>query len=175
MAYIVTLGEQTHHIEVQELEEDHLFRIKISDKDGTKERTKELIVDGRKLTAHMYSLLVDQQSFTVDVTAKDDNYTVASAGRSFQLKVLDERRASRPGAGGAGREGGKEIRSFMPGKVVDVLVAVGDEVAKDQGILIVEAMKMENEVRAATSGKVKEIRVSPGQAVESGELLVVLE
>jgi pyruvate carboxylase subunit B len=90
--------------------------------------------------------------------------------------VLDERRAARPGEGvGAEREGGKEIRSFMPGKVVEVLVSVGDEISKDQGVLIVEAMKMENEVRAATSGKVKEICVSPGQAVESGELLVVLE
>jgi biotin carboxyl carrier protein len=59
--------------------------------------------------------------------------------------------------------------------VVEVLIAVGDEVSKDQGVLIIEAMKMENEVRTSASGKVKEIRVSPGQAVESGELLVVLE
>jgi biotin carboxyl carrier protein len=168
MAYIATLGDQTHRIEVQELEEDHLYRIII---DG-----KEIIVDGRKLTAHMYSLLVDNQSFTVDVSAKDDNYTVASAGKSFQLRVLDERRTARPGeSGGTGRGGGKEIRSFMPGKVVEVLVAVGDEVSKDQGVLIVEAMKMENEVRATAAGKIKEIRVSPGQAVESGELLILLE
>jgi biotin carboxyl carrier protein len=168
MAYIATLGDQTHRIEVQELEEDHLYRISI---DG-----KALTIDGRKLTAHMYSLLVENQSFTVDVTSKDDNYTVASAGKSFQLRVLDERRAARPGEGsGAGRAGGKEIRSFMPGKVVEVLVAVGDDVSKDQGVLIVEAMKMENEVRAAADGKVKEIRVAPGQAVESGELLVLLE
>jgi len=168
MAYIATLGDKTHKLEVQELEMDHLYRIII---DGN-----EITVDGRKLTAHMYSLLVGDQSFTVDVTTKDDVYTVACEGKSFQLRVLDERRASRPGEGAAaGRDGGKEIRSIMPGKVVDVLVAVGDEVAKDQGVLIVEAMKMENEIRAAAAGKVKEIRVSSGQAVESGELLVVLE
>ena len=63
----------------------------------------------------------------------------------------------------------------MPGKVVEVLVAVGDEIEKDQGLLIIEAMKMENEIRATAAGKVKEIRVSPGQAVESGELLIELE
>jgi biotin carboxyl carrier protein len=63
----------------------------------------------------------------------------------------------------------------MPGKVVDVLVAIGDEVSKEQGVLIIEAMKMENEVRTAASGKVKEIYVSSGQAVESGELLIELE
>lgn len=168
MAYIATLGDKTHKLEVQELEEDHLYRIVI---DG-----KELTIDGRKLTAHMYSLLVGNQSFTVDVTTKDDAYTVSCEGKSFQLRVLDERRATRPGEGAlTGREGGKEVRAFMPGKVVEVLVAVGDEISKDQGVLIVEAMKMENEVRAPTSGKVKEIRVSAGQAVESGELLVVLE
>lgn len=168
MAYIATLGDKTHKLEVQELEMDHLYRILI---DG-----KEITIDGRKLTAHMYSLLVGNQSFTVDVTTKDDAYTIACAGKSFQLRVIDERRVSRPGEGAAaGRDGGKEIRSFMPGKVVDVLVAVGDEVAKDQGVLIVEAMKMENEVRTTAAGKVKEIRVSAGQAVESGELLIVLE
>jgi len=168
MAYIATLGDRTHRIEIQELEEDHLYRIVI---DG-----EELVFDGRKLSAHMYSLLVDNRSFTVDVAAKDDIYTVACEGKSFRLQLLDERRAARPGEGRSeGRKGDKEIRSFMPGKVVEVLVAVGDEVSKDQGVLIVEAMKMENEVRASAAGKVKEIRVSPGQAVESGELLIVLE
>lgn len=168
MAYIATLGDQTHKIEIQELEEDHLYRIVI---DG-----EELVIDGRKLSGHIYSLLVNNRSFTVDVAAKDDLYTVACEGKSFRLKLFDERRAARPGEGESGsREGGKEVRAFMPGKVVEVLVAVGDAVSKDQGVLIIEAMKMENEVRAAAAGKVKAIRVAPGQAVESGELLLVLE
>ena len=169
MTYIATLGDQTHRVEIQELEESHLYRIII---DGV-----ERVIDGRKLSPYMYSLLIDNRSFTTDVAAKDDLYTVVCEGKSFRLKLLDERRALRPGEGSSdGRsEGDKELRAFMPGKVVAVLVAVGDEVSKDQGVLIVEAMKMENEMRASASGKVKEIRVSPGQAVESGELLVVLE
>jgi biotin carboxyl carrier protein len=169
MAYIATFGDQTYKVEIHELEEDHLYRIVI---DGV-----ERIVDGRQVTGHIYSLLIDNRSFTVDVAAKDDDYTVACEGKSFRVRVLDERRALRPGEGiGSGsREGGKEVRAFMPGKVVEVLVAVGDAVAKDQGVLIVEAMKMENEVRAAASGTVKEVRVSPGQAVETGEILIVLE
>jgi biotin carboxyl carrier protein len=168
MAYIATLDDKTHKIEVQELEEDHLYRIVI---DGN-----EHIIDGRKLTGHIYSLIKDNRSFTVDVTAKDDQYTVACEGKSVQLRLLDERRASRSGeAGGSGRDGGKLIKSFMPGKVVEVLVSVGDDVEKDQGLIIIEAMKMENELRSTAAGKVKEIRVSTGQAVESGELLIELE
>ena len=90
--------------------------------------------------------------------------------------MLDERRARRAAAGaGLGGSGDKEVRSMMPGKVVDVLVGAGDEVEKDQGVLIVEAMKMENEIRAAVAGTVKAVHVTAGQAVESGELLLELE
>ena len=81
MAYIATLGDQTHRIEIHELEEDHLYRVRI---DG-----EELVIDGRKLSGHMYSLLVGNRSFTADVAVKDDLYTVACAGKSFRLKLLD--------------------------------------------------------------------------------------
>ena len=167
MAYIATLGDQTHTIEVQELEADHVYRIVI---DG-----KERIVDGRQLSAHMYSLLVEDQSFTVDVTEKDDQYTVSCEGKTFQFSLLDERRALRPGEGGSSGVGDTEVRSLMPGKIVEVLVSVGDEVGQDQGVLIMEAMKMENEVRASTAGTVTAILVAEGQAVEAGELLLELE
>lgn len=167
MAYIATLGDQTHTIEVQELEADHLYRIVI---DG-----KERIVDGRQLSAHMYSLLVEDQSFTIDVTEKDDQYTVSCEGKTFQFSLLDERRALRPGEGGSSGVGDTEVRSLMPGKIVEILVSVGDEVEQDQGVLIMEAMKMENEVRASTTGTVTAILVAEGQAVEAGELLLELE
>ena len=167
MAYIATLGDQTHTIEVQELEADHVYRIVI---DG-----KERIVDGRQLSAHMYSLLVEDQSFTIDVTEKDDQYTVSCEGKTFQFSLLDERRALRPGEGGSSGVGDTEVRSLMPGKIVEILVSVGDKVGQDQGVLIMEAMKMENEVRASTAGTVKAILVAEDQAVEAGELLLELE
>ncbi|MGE0825462.1 MAG: biotin/lipoyl-containing protein [Candidatus Binatia bacterium] len=168
MAYIATLDDKTHKIEVQELEEDHLYRIVI---DGV-----ERIVDGRKLSGHIYSLLIDNRSFTVDVSANDDQYAVACEGKSVRLRLLDERRALRPGeASGSVRGGDKQIRAFMPGKIVEVLVAVGDAIEKDQGVLVIEAMKMENEVRASAAGTVKAVHVASGEAVESGELLIELE
>ena len=63
----------------------------------------------------------------------------------------------------------------MPGKVVAVLVNEGDTVAKGQGLVIVEAMKMENEVRAPGDGEVKELRVKTGESVESGQVLAIVE
>jgi biotin carboxyl carrier protein len=63
----------------------------------------------------------------------------------------------------------------MPGKVIAVLVSAGDAVEKGQGLVIVEAMKMENEVRSPVAGEVKEIKVKPGDAVEGGAVLVIVE
>jgi biotin carboxyl carrier protein len=63
----------------------------------------------------------------------------------------------------------------MPGKVIAVLVSLGDSVEKGQGLVIVEAMKMENEVRSPVAGEIKEIKVKPGDAVEGGAVLVIVE
>jgi biotin carboxyl carrier protein len=67
------------------------------------------------------------------------------------------------------------LKAMMPGRVINVLVAVGEEVAAHQGLLVVEAMKMENELKAPKAGKIVELKVKPGQTVEKGELLLVVE
>jgi biotin carboxyl carrier protein len=71
--------------------------------------------------------------------------------------------------------GKASLKAMMPGRVINVLVNVGDEVVAQQGLLVVEAMKMENELKAPKAGKVVEIKVKPGQTVEKGELLLVVE
>jgi biotin carboxyl carrier protein len=67
------------------------------------------------------------------------------------------------------------MRAMMPGRVINVLVNVGDDVAHLQGVLVLEAMKMENEIKSPKAGKVTEVKVTPGQTVEKGELLAVIE
>ena len=71
--------------------------------------------------------------------------------------------------------GGHAVKSPMPGRVVRVLVGIGDQVAARQGVVVVEAMKMENELRTPIAGRVKEIAVVPGTAVETGAVLVVVD
>jgi len=94
-------------------------------------------------------------------------------GRTHRIRLLDERALRARGrAVGAGD---REVRAIMPGKVVAVLVEVGATVEPGQGLLVIEAMKMENEVPAPRAGTVKELRVQPGQAVEAGELLAIVE
>jgi acetyl-CoA carboxylase biotin carboxyl carrier protein len=68
-----------------------------------------------------------------------------------------------------------EVRAPMPGKIIDVLVNVGDKVSEDDELLILEAMKMENPVYAAADGVVKEVKVKKGDTVDSEQLLLILE
>jgi biotin carboxyl carrier protein len=81
----------------------------------------------------------------------------------------------RRAAGSGGVAGSPDVRAAMPGKVVAVLVEVGATVERGQGLLVIEAMKMENEIAAPRAGRVASIRVKPGQAVEAGEVLAVIE
>jgi biotin carboxyl carrier protein len=82
---------------------------------------------------------------------------------------------ARAGDGVAGGDGPQQVVAPMPGKVVRVLVSPGDVVEARQGLLVIEAMKMENELRAARAGRVMTVRVVQGQSVEAGALLVAVE
>ena len=89
--------------------------------------------------------------------------------------VVDGQRHGRRGAGGPSGAGVQRVTAPMPGRVVRVLVAVGDEVTHRQGLVVVEAMKMENELGAPKAGRITEIAVVEGVSVEAGRLLIVIE
>jgi biotin carboxyl carrier protein len=95
-------------------------------------------------------------------------------GRTIAVAVNGRRRRRGADAGTHGH-GDVSIVAPMPGRVVRVLVAAGDEVGPRQGIVVVEAMKMENELYAPRAGRVREISVSPGTSVEAGRVLAVIE
>jgi acetyl/propionyl-CoA carboxylase alpha subunit len=104
-------------------------------------------------------------------------YTLWIDGYRFEAEALDERtRAIRDvSAAAAGPVGPAPVRAPMPGLIVRVNVKVGDTVQAGQGLIVMEAMKMENELRATADGIVKSVDVTPGTAVEKGALLVALE
>ena len=104
-------------------------------------------------------------------------YTLWLDGYRFEVEALDERmRAIRELSGAtAGPTGPAPLKAPMPGLIVRVHVQVGDTVQAGQGLIVMEAMKMENELRAQAAGKVKSVVVSPGTAVEKGALLIELE
>jgi biotin carboxyl carrier protein len=112
--------------------------------------------------------VIDVDGAAPDLNVTVDNKTVALKVTSARAKVAG--RAAPPRKAAA-----SSIQSPMPGKIVKVLVAVGDEVKSGQGVVVVEAMKMENELKSPKDGKVKAVTVKEGQAVEAGQSLVTLE
>jgi biotin carboxyl carrier protein len=96
-------------------------------------------------------------------------------GQRIPVAVRDKKHLRGHAGAGAGASGQVKLSSPMPGKVVRVLLNAGDEVAAHQGVLVVEAMKMQNEVQSPKAGKVVEIKVAEGQTVNAGETLAVIE
>lgn len=121
------------------------------------------------------SLIADGRSYACEIERKGEKVRVYVEGSRFEFEVIDERKARRSAAAGALGEGGPQIvLAPMPGKVARVLVRVGQAVKAGEGLLVIEAMKMENELRAVRDGTVKEIAVQEGVSVEGGAKLCVV-
>ncbi|MCS6817715.1 MAG: biotin/lipoyl-binding protein [Blastocatellia bacterium] len=123
----------------------------------------------------VYTLLFGPQVIEarVEGNAQDGFVTVTIREREWHLRVRDRRHRGRTSEVGA--EGRVALTARMPGKVVRVLAEVGSTVRAGQGILVLEAMKMQNEVKAPKSGRLAEVHVREGQTVGAGELLAVIE
>lgn len=100
---------------------------------------------------------------------------VSVGNQDFAVKIYDPKRLRGSGAEKDAADGASEIKTAMPGKLVRVLVEAGAEIQKGDGVLIVEAMKMQNEMKAPKTGIVKEIRFAEGATVNAGDVLAVIE
>lgn len=119
------------------------------------------------------SLLFQGSSYLIDVFGGDNEYTVFTRGSFRSIKIYnDESILQESLRGPAGFGGGDTMKAGMPGKIVKILVKPGDEVKAGQPLLIMEAMKMENEIRSAFKETVKEVFVKPGDSVDSGASLI---
>lgn len=122
-----------------------------------------------------YSVVIDGAQYTVELSGGcHGTYEVASSGEIFEVNIIDARRLARSAAGLAA-DGPQTIVAAMPGKVVEVKVAVGSVVNKGDGVVVVEAMKMQNELKAVKDGTVVAVNVSAGDSVAQGNALVVID
>lgn len=126
---------------------------------------------------HLYSLLLDNESYELFVERRRGVYYVLVRGDRYAVEVEDARLKQLRAVGEDAREesGASSVTAPMPGLVVRVLVEPGAEVALGDGLLILEAMKMENEIRSPRGGVVKVLNVADGQTVNPGEVLAVIE
>jgi biotin carboxyl carrier protein len=170
--YAVTLGGAAQPIEVQVQDEPV---------DATGARRLRVVVGGAERVVELrasgpsrYTWAEGHRIVTAEVEPKGAKLAVSVRGESFVAEVADARVLQIPVVAANRKSGPLVIRAPMPGRLVKVLVKVGDEIKAGQGVVVVEAMKMENELRASRDGKVQEIKVAEGAAVEAGEELLVL-
>ena len=122
------------------------------------------------VTPGSYSVLIGERSYEAIVSGGE----IRVNGRAFAVEVFDPRgmRGLKRNGIGAGRH---EIAAMMPGKVVRVLVAQGDVVGEGQGLVVVEAMKMQNEMKSPKAGRVMEVKTQTDATVVAGDVLLVIE
>lgn len=169
MKLIAKLGAQEHLLTVKPLDNQGSFYC--------------VSLDGRDYQVDAESMLIEGKSYELDIEPPsvtdplDGQLGVRVLGRWVDLEILDERHKKMKDVQSAhgGEQGAVKIKSPMPGKILRIMVSLGDQVSEGQGLLVVEAMKMENELKSPKNGIVTEINVTAGASVESGASLLVIE
>lgn len=160
-------GREPSTIELQPMGEGH-FVVTLGDKRHE--------VDALRIGEGTLSILVDGRSHRVELEESGDELLLLLHSQEVRVDVVDERRFRLRDAAAAFSSHGKQlVTAPMPGKIVDVLVRLGDQVREGQGLIVIEAMKMENELKSPKAGKVVELLATAGSAVEKNAKLVVVE
>jgi biotin carboxyl carrier protein len=139
---------------------------------------REYMVNFQEVEGHLiYTLLVDGRSFEAHVSEDEDLYKVLIQGTLYSAEVIDEREKRLREAGGevATANGDFVLDAPMPGLVVKVPVKVGDEVKTGDVLVILESMKMQNELKSPQEGRVSEVFIEEGASVEKRDALMVIE
>jgi acetyl/propionyl-CoA carboxylase alpha subunit len=166
MKYVATIGGSAHEVHVSGA--DGRYRVTIGE--------TEWDVDARSTIPGIYSILLGGASYVADVADRDGACVVQVGGELYEISVEEQTRHIIRTRGGAGAGAGSlTLTAPLPGKISRVAVQPGDAVSAGDILLVIEAMKMENEFRAAAAGTVAEVRVVAGQVVNAGDVLIVMD
>jgi biotin carboxyl carrier protein len=165
MIYEVTVGDKTHRVELVRFGTE--WQCKVDD--------RSLSVNTVITTQGVLSLILDGHSWQVmqESTATETNIVIGH--ERFSTTMPDPRSLRSRRRDGGGDKGPKKITAPMPGKVIRILAQAGDEVQAGQGVLIIEAMKMQNELKSPRQGKVRKLLVEEGALAEAGQILAEIE
>jgi len=170
MTYEISVGEATHTVTIEPLgdQDSHglrRYRIQVDDQEPIE-------VERGRPVPDVLSLLISGRSLDAGLVGTDEGYTVEIRGTPHEVSVIDPRKKALRMGGGAA-DGA--IVTQMPGRIVAVLVEVGQAVQKGEPVVVVEAMKMENQLKASADGTVTAILVSEGDLVEAKTALIQLD
>jgi len=162
-----------YKIDVTELR--HVWKVSLQEGDGPWQHYDVSKNDFKEAEQYI-SFLFKGSSYLIDVIGKDTEYTVFTRNSFRTIKIYNDEMILHESLKKGGSFGGdSDLRSGMPGKVIEIFVKPGDLVKANKPLLIMEAMKMENEMRASRDVKIKEVMVKQGDSVESGAVLIKFE
>ena len=162
MIFNAKIGGSAHEVKI--IEDQHGYLLSIDNKQAFHLDVIDRLTGG-------YTLLVNGKSFDFAVESKDTEFAVLSRGNLFLIDMVNQKTVSVSGV----QTGIEKIVAKMPGKIIKIFAEVGDQVKKGQGLVIMEAMKMENELKAPVSGTVTAIHVKVADTVDAGTDLVMIE
>jgi len=164
MKYLTTIGEKTYTIEIND---DQQVIV-----DGVPYPVDLEAVSGQPL----YSLLINNQSFEAFVDQGDEGWRVLLRGDLYDVKVEDERavRLAKSAGGAVAQSGDFHLKSPMPGLIVAISVSEGQAVTKGDILVILESMKMQNELKSPRDGTVSRIKAKGGDTVEHNQILLTV-
>lgn len=165
MIYEVTIAEKVYRVELVRTEQEWKCKL-----DG-----RELPLDVVSAQDGMLSLLLQGKSYEVKQETVGAESNVIVGQERFSVSVRDPRSFRSRRRSGASEQGVMKIKAPMPGKVVRILAPAGTQVEIGQSVVVIEAMKMQNELKAPKTGVVKKISVAEGAAVEAGQALAEVE
>lgn len=161
----LTIDQETYRIEIDF--RDGKYLVKLDD--------RQYEVDSQLISENCISLLVNEKAYTVFIVEEEGKKYISIQGEQFCVEEAKTETGARSIAESATLKGTPTIASPMPGKIVKILVGEGDRVEKGQGLVIVEAMKMENEIRSPGAGIVEKINFKEGDLVDAAEPIMELK
>ena len=165
MIYEVTIGANTHQVELSRAGSGWLCKL----------NGRDFLLDAVSTSEGVLSLLVNGKSYEIKQENTANETSVVVGQERFNAMVRDPRSFRSRRRADSGTEGVKKITAPMPGKVVRILAPAGTTVEAGQGVLVIEAMKMQNELKSPKKGTVKKLNVTEGAAVEAGQALAEVE
>jgi biotin carboxyl carrier protein len=167
MRYNIGIADKTYRLDLEKAAEQDRWLCRL---DG-----REITVDATAIDANTISVVIDGRSFEIRREKAGDTQRILLQGSPYDVTLQDQRSLKSRKRAGARASGTLRVTATMPGKVVRVLAKEGDSLEAGSGIVVVEAMKMQNEIRSPREGMLKQLLAREGMNVNAGDVLAVLE
>jgi len=165
MKFVATIGDRVESVDITGA--GGAYRVTIGDQVWE--------VDARRTARGIYSFLIGGVAYVADVSEQEGMSVVHVGGETYAVQVEEHTRyVIRTQGGMSAQRGARTLTAPLPGRITHVAVKPGDAVTPGDTLVVIEAMKMENEFKASAAGRVVEVRVEPGQAVNAGDVLLVI-